>query len=243
MPNQPVRCPNCGSGDARQTSPDSYVCEHCHTSFRWVDPTKTTVVQQPSLCRCGNIAAAFCTRCHEPLCEGHRYRHYDGPSRMDEDKYARSDQVRKLLGEYTHCIDRTLIVSCVESWGRLGSTRPEWVRDLLEQRGLDVSDETFPLSVLCGKCFSADWKMWGEVLGEVFTSFRQRIAKGLVCITCLTDQIVRHCPACGRGVCSRHGFECSKCHQHYCGHEPFGRELDSGKWVCTKCAKWWRFGF
>ena len=43
MPNEPVQCPNCGSGDVQQLAADSYTCEHCRTSFRWADPTKITV--------------------------------------------------------------------------------------------------------------------------------------------------------------------------------------------------------
>jgi hypothetical protein len=72
MPNEPVQCPNCGSGDVRQLVSDLYRCEHCQTEFRWVDPTKTTVVQKPSACACGNVAQAFCVRCGEPLCKIHK---------------------------------------------------------------------------------------------------------------------------------------------------------------------------
>jgi len=72
MPIEQVRCENCGSGDVRQLAADSYVCEHCQTNFRLVDPTKSTVVQKPSVCDCGLVATAFCVRCHKPLCEGHR---------------------------------------------------------------------------------------------------------------------------------------------------------------------------
>lgn len=68
MPNQPVRCPNCGSGDARQTTPDSYVCQHCHTNFRWVDPNKKTVVHKKPLCDCGRIAKRFCCCCGKGYC-------------------------------------------------------------------------------------------------------------------------------------------------------------------------------
>ncbi|MGO8753255.1 MAG: hypothetical protein ACLQNE_45540 [Thermoguttaceae bacterium] len=71
MPIEQVRCDNCGSGDVRQSAADSYVCEHCHTNFRWVDPTKRTVVQKASVCKCGHVAAAYCVGCGEPICESH----------------------------------------------------------------------------------------------------------------------------------------------------------------------------
>jgi hypothetical protein len=70
VPNEPVQCPNCGSGDVRHRAPDSHVCEHCHTTFRWVDPTKITVALKPSVCQCGRSAVAYCCRCGQGLCGG-----------------------------------------------------------------------------------------------------------------------------------------------------------------------------
>ena len=78
MPAEPLQCPNCGSADVRQCAPDSYACEHCRTSFRWVDPTSTTVLQRLSVCQCGNVAVAFCVRCHTPLCEKHKSKGWGG---------------------------------------------------------------------------------------------------------------------------------------------------------------------
>lgn len=71
MPNEPVECPNCGSGDVHQLAAESYACEHCHTNFRWVKPVKEAVVRQPIVCACGRIAVAFCTRCGAALCKTH----------------------------------------------------------------------------------------------------------------------------------------------------------------------------
>ncbi len=71
MPIESVQCPNCGSGDVRQLAADSYSCEHCHTKFHWVNPTKKTVVHRSSACECGAIPKAFCVRCHKPLCKRH----------------------------------------------------------------------------------------------------------------------------------------------------------------------------
>ena len=72
MPNEAVKCPNCGSGDVKQLAADSYACEHCHTNFHWVNPTKSTIVHESRVCNCGNNAVAHCVRCHEPLCEKHK---------------------------------------------------------------------------------------------------------------------------------------------------------------------------
>ncbi len=243
MPNEPVQCPNCGSGDVRQLAPDSYACEHCHTEFRWVDPTKRTVVHKSSVCKCGNIAAAFCARCQEPLCDGHRCWHSpnknvpDDPSTHFCDIY--SDQALNMLGEYGEYCGRSLL-QCVERWGMIECivelkppsnrpwgyvrARPNWVLELLRNRGIDPEEQSFGGfvsggfalgssggfalgCVLCEKCVAADWEVWGEVIKEVFTSYRQRIAEGQVCALCFSDRVERRCGVCGRAYCSF----CSQC--------------------------------
>ena len=68
MPNEPISCPNCGASDICQSAPNSYVCKHCHSNFRWVDPTRITVAHEPSVCACGNFATALCVQCDVPLC-------------------------------------------------------------------------------------------------------------------------------------------------------------------------------
>lgn len=71
MPTQPIQCPSCGSGNTRYRASESYVCEHCDTEFRWIDPTKQTVVHEPTVCSCGAIATALCVRCRKPCCKEH----------------------------------------------------------------------------------------------------------------------------------------------------------------------------
>ncbi len=83
MPNEPVKCPNCGGGDVQQLAADSYTCEHCQTDFRWVNPTTSTVVHESRVCECGNNAVAYCVRCREPLCEEHRKGGFDLALRTD----------------------------------------------------------------------------------------------------------------------------------------------------------------
>ena len=56
MPNEPVQCPNCGSGDVQQLAADSYACEYCRTNFRWTDHAKyeagDTVTHEHNGARC-----------------------------------------------------------------------------------------------------------------------------------------------------------------------------------------------
>jgi hypothetical protein len=68
MPFEPIRCGSCGSGRVRQLAPDTWVCEHCHIQFRWIDPSKKTIThihkhereeQKPKSCR-------WCSKGFEP---------------------------------------------------------------------------------------------------------------------------------------------------------------------------------
>ena len=247
MPNEQIKCPNCGSGDVQALVADSYTCEHCQTDFRWVNPSKSTVVHEQKLCACGNVATAFCVRCHEPLCKGHRRWHHDAKKDYGDQGRASSDyteQARKCLGEYGDSVNMEDIRAFVGSWGqrtRFGEPSPNWkpdpvwiynnpgwhqgldskavaerVKELLKQRGVDVSDNPFDISVFCGKCMGADWKAWGEVLEEVFTSFHHRIVEGLICTSCLSDKVAGRCQICGRVFCSFHLFPTN----HQCARSP-----------------------
>jgi hypothetical protein len=82
MPNEPVQCPSCGSGDVYQQGCDFYRCNHCQTGFERVVSYKIVDASKPSVCACGNVAVAFCVRCHEPLCE----RHKSGGRDRDQDQ-------------------------------------------------------------------------------------------------------------------------------------------------------------
>ena len=106
MPNEPVQCPNCGSGDVCRLARDSYACEHCHSSFRWVDPTKRTVVHESKLCQCGHVAAAHCVRCGEPLCERHGASgtaDLDGLSSEQREYYYRRMTTPSTTPQYKDC--------------------------------------------------------------------------------------------------------------------------------------------
>ena len=129
MPNEPVQCPNCGSGDVRSLAPESYRCEHCHTNFRWVDPTKSTVVQRPSVCRCGRVAVGFCCRCNAPCCSAH------GGSTVDW----------KALSIAVQLAGFELQQDAISEGGET-ATVPASVREVLEEFG-------FPRAVICERCY------------------------------------------------------------------------------------------
>jgi hypothetical protein len=246
MPNEAIQCPNCGSGDVLNVAADSYICEHCHTSFRWVNPTMSTVAQKPTVCACGTVASAFCVRCHEPLCEGHRKWHRRVEYYMDIRKYVR--RAFTLLGECGGRVPQDVIFAFVKGWGQCRfdeaseDHRIYYFKEILKERGVNDYDISFNRNayeanqkwvnellkqrgvdvcykwdaVLCERCVAADWKAWGEVLEDVFASFPQRIAEGRVCATCLSTQVAGQCGTCGRALCPLHCFACTRCHQPSC---------------------------
>ncbi len=224
MSNEPIQCPTCGSGDVRQLAPESYDCEHCHTNFRWVDPTKKTVVHKPSVCTCGSVATAFCVRCHEPLCNSHRAtERTDIYSHHRERILNLAERARVALGEQGYCAgirdgrsdEFTKDFICARVAGTQ-ECQPKWILELLKTRGISFADECAQSSgsILCGRChneqLAADLKawderlnVWDEIVEEVFSSYRQQIAKGQACAGCLSDEVDPCCPVCGRAFCSR----------------------------------------
>ncbi len=130
MPNESVKCSNCGSGDVQQLAADSYKCEHCQTDFHWVNPTKRNTVSKPNVCSCGKVAVAYCRRCEEPLCEIHEIRWGEWPRQPgDNDNSSLPVGYRARL-----CLLRR---------------HPEWVRQPLQERDLPRIDER---CILCVKC-------------------------------------------------------------------------------------------
>jgi hypothetical protein len=75
MPLEAVACTSCGSPEVSEYKPGSYVCGHCDTVFRHVDPSRFTVTQAPQVCDCGHQADGQCTDCGRWVCNRHRGRY------------------------------------------------------------------------------------------------------------------------------------------------------------------------
>jgi hypothetical protein len=69
MPLEAVACTSCGSTEVSEYKPGSYVCEHCDTVFKHVDPSKVTL--QREFCACGQVVTAQCCICEKGLCRTH----------------------------------------------------------------------------------------------------------------------------------------------------------------------------
>lgn len=137
MPNEPVQCPNCGSRDVRQLAAESYVCEHCRTGFRWVDPTMRAVVHDSRICKCGTYAMSQCVRCHEPLCNVHQKKWGSGGQLF-------STGVGLKLG-YGESWSGAQLATALYS-----ETQPEIARGVTKKHCIPE----FPEAVLCSKCES-----------------------------------------------------------------------------------------
>jgi hypothetical protein len=232
MPAEQVRCENCGAGDVRQVAPDSYICQHCRTHFRWVDPTKRTVIRtvihEPRVCECGKLAKVFCCCCKRGVCSESRHRH----------------SVAKEWDSFFHGSWRRddLDLVILEPWWdeMFGLCEPEKVQELLirtaEQYG--IGDGGFH----CAQCVSGLWTAFNSALGPVLAEARERaVEKGRLCRECRSDRVIGQCIICGVGVCKSHGIVCDRCHQVACKqHIADGRRCE----MCDKYLRskswWWR---
>ncbi len=212
MPNEPVQCPNCGGGEVGQLAPESYLCEHCHTRFHWVDPTtrtivqktETTIVHKKDVCACGNIATAFCYRCGLPLCDLHK-----------PGKYKKMGNAEAIFF----------------FWSQFGKGElPEWI-----QRSLEADHVPHIKSdvILCRTCANKC-----ESTRQAILEKRDQLAKqGQACGGdgswggCLSPDVSGRCIICGEGVCSEHGTGCERCHQIVCG-----KHVVNGK-LCSRCSQ------
>jgi hypothetical protein len=217
MPNEPVQCPNCGGGDVRQLAPDSYRCEHCHTGFHWVDPTKRTVVHKPGVCKCGRVAAAVCCRCGQLVCKNKEHGQpleswwngWVGGWLKSNDVHHECDwfEPNWLAGFVMNEYDVRIF--------------PEFARPALERSRVPTDKD----AILCATCGSECSIAWLSVMGVL----RKAAERGGACAECFSDHLQGRCAICGVGVCSQHGIECGKCHQLACA-----KHVVTGQ-VCTKC--------
>jgi hypothetical protein len=80
MSNVEIRCPRCGSPSTlKNGTANEYECSHCNSTFRFIDPTRKTVVHEVTGRNCIKCGAPIrrddgfiCMDCKEtPLCFAH----------------------------------------------------------------------------------------------------------------------------------------------------------------------------
>ncbi len=233
MPIEQVRCDNCGSGDVRQLVADSYACEHCHTNFRWVDPTKRTVVHESRFCECGKVPTAVCYGCRQPVCgqHGRPWLYRDSNYEFDRADY-------DTLKDFEFPVRQ-----------QLEGPYPEPVRQAVINVGLPDPNARV---ILCRKCWCESCtalKPVLEALGHLVSQEQARqqashqarlqlVLQGKACWKHDCSATVHgRCAICKAGFCSQHVMVCPKCNQtvglcHMGKHKVTG---EGGPMLCEAC--------
>ena len=76
MPVEAISCPKCGSPDATEFKPGSYVCGHCEAVFKHVDAGRSSI--GCGIDGCGVAAIGRCETCGTAFCGTHQARFRDG---------------------------------------------------------------------------------------------------------------------------------------------------------------------
>jgi hypothetical protein len=67
MPVETIKCQECGSADVTEFKPGTYICAHCESVFKVVDPS----MPSHTLCSCGTVVVGRCTDCGIAVCGHH----------------------------------------------------------------------------------------------------------------------------------------------------------------------------
>lgn len=122
MSNVEVRCPRCGAPCRRKSSAtDEFVCENCGSTFRFMDPTKRTVVRDTPTHNCPSCGAPVksgegfaCTECGRDEICSKCVRELAG-------KYICKECIKKkmyIIGPYTTCPSCNGQLSYVKEYNR-----------------------------------------------------------------------------------------------------------------------------
>jgi len=201
MPKEPITCPHCGSSDCVEYSRDSFVCKHCDTAFKWVDPTHFTVTREAATCSCGKNATAKCRSCGRPLCEAHQEEwssfvkpHEIGVYRFSDAKGGFEVNPDSWFAEFAKSYDRwrypvSLVCPAL------------WAESVLERLRLPEDDD-----ILCRECHEEFLERLKDASEEIADAAKHAISAGRICGGCLSVARTR-CAVCGAGVCDVVGLE------------------------------------
>ena len=222
MPKEPITCPSCGSPEAVERGPHSFVCKHCGITFRWVDPTQFTVEHKGAICSCGRHATANCKRCGASLCKKHQ---------------------RKWQADYWRYVGY--------HWEGREQTVPASRQHLTElAEPLLQRLEAWNYAhhdILCSNCVKDCNKQLAAAYPEITAIVGSAVAEGRICASCLTSDIagscslcrrmvcsehVRRCAECGRLLCPEHQLSCSKCSRGFCA-----QHYNARRSMCQACRR------
>jgi hypothetical protein len=63
MPLESLSCTECGSTDVQEVKPSTYVCRHCLTVFKYIDPSQISATNIAQFCSCGGAVQVRCQVC------------------------------------------------------------------------------------------------------------------------------------------------------------------------------------
>jgi len=66
MALETIKCQECGAADVTEFKAGTYVCGHCETIFKHVEPSQGGLA-----CDCGTFAVGRCKACGAPVCSVH----------------------------------------------------------------------------------------------------------------------------------------------------------------------------
>lgn len=241
MPNLAICCPHCGSPDLSEYRANAFVCRHCDTTFRWINPHEVTLLHKLAHCASGKNSMGVCTRCERPLCRLHHLTwravctawpeilsNWDGQRRG---WFSQSD-----LADTANKVAR----GCKNPYGLLPTLYSyEMVGQILSAMGLDMNRDG---DLLCFDCAEG-------ALPDVLRAVRSRIDKvrsrGPLCGFCeregvherelfkgLDIRIVagHRC----RAICLVHRVACKKYGKSFCkAHAPPAPDE-----LCPACQPW-----
>jgi hypothetical protein len=208
-----IKCPSCGSSEVTEYKADSYICRHCDTAFKHVDPSPVTVTVRSDFCRCGNLPHGQCGTCRSGICQR------CVGSRADAGQH--DDPLRSIGGWYS--------VVAVKSGGyqlEVGYRSLDFFSSMtavgisLNCRDKALEDGDWrPLQVDDSKLIS------GYIpIGKVQDYLRCSGVKGYVCLSCFSEAGERVCAEltssamCANPFCGRPGSSmCPCCHEPNCG--------------------------
>ena len=208
-----IKCPSCGSTEVTEYKAGSYICRHCDTAFKHVDPPPVTAAVRSEFCRCGNLVQAQCGSCRSGICgrcisgRAEDARHHD-PLKLSGDWFelvavasgGYQLEVGKCSGDHYSC---WTAAGGFLQWRGNALVRGDWCP-------VQVGDS----GVVAG--YIPTQKVWDYL--------SRSGARGYVCLTCLSEAGERVCaelvsgavcmnPFCGRAASS----VCPCCHEPNCG--------------------------
>jgi transcription initiation factor TFIIIB Brf1 subunit/transcription initiation factor TFIIB len=187
MPIELLNCPNCGSAEVTEFKQGSYVCGHCESIFKHIDPTQASITVRPEFCRCGNTIRGQCGTCHNGICSG-----CVSDNRLDHENPLDSiggwyTLVGARPGGYEFQVGRPEIFQRYGSWPDLSLSTSTATGVMLQCRTTALEDgEWAPVRVEpsgLARGYVSSVKVWGYLARSA--------AKGHVCLPCFAAAAAR----------------------------------------------------